>query len=65
MSPLPPLKFGKHAADVRVFDTARKEPARLHHLVAGVVDGGGIMIDTSHQRDFIHHRWSRGKISEV
>ena len=42
--------LAQHAADVRVLESALKEAARLHHLVAGVVDGGGRVIDGAYQR---------------
>jgi hypothetical protein len=34
------LEFGEHAAHVRMLDAALKQAARLHHLVAGIVNRG-------------------------
>ena len=47
--PLGPLELGQHAADVRVFDAALKEPAGLHHLMARVVDSRGRVVHRAHQ----------------
>ena len=52
-SPRPPLQVAEHAADVRMLDAAREEPARLHHLMAGVVDGRGGVIDRADQRELV------------
>src|SRR5262249_57694266 len=46
----PALQVTEHAADMRMLDAAGEQPARLHHLMAGVMDGGGRVVDTAEQR---------------
>ncbi len=41
------------AADVRGVDAGGEEAARLHHLVARVVNGGGGVIAASHQAELV------------
>ena len=46
---LRPQEFGGHATDMRILDAALKEPAGLHHLMPGIVDGcGGVIDGTEH-----------------
>ena len=47
------LEIAEHAADVRMLDAAGEQPARLHHLMAGVVDGGRRVIDAADQRELV------------
>ncbi len=49
------FELGQNRAHVRVLDAAAEEPARLHHLVAGVVDGCRGMVNRPHQRHLVHH----------
>ena len=49
-SPFGPFSFDEHAADVRILDAALEQAAGLHHLVAGIVDGGGRVIHAADQR---------------
>ena len=51
------LQVAERAADVRVLDAAGEQPAGLHHLVAGVVDRGGGVIDRAHQRELVARAW--------
>ena len=44
------LEIAEDAAFVRMFDAAGEEPAGLHHLMAGVVDGGGRVITAADER---------------
>ena len=58
-----PLELGEHTADVRVLDAALKQPTRLHHAVAGIVDGGGFVIDGSHPAHTFPQAWPcEGKV---
>src|SRR5438045_4175876 len=43
------LEVAQHAAGVRVLDAAGEQPAGLHHLVAGVVDGRRRVVDAADQ----------------
>ena len=38
---------------MRVLDAAGEQPAGLHHLVAGVVDGRGRVVDRADQRELV------------
>ncbi len=43
-----PFDITEYATHVRMLDTAGKEPARLHHLIAGVVHrGSGVIHGTN------------------
>jgi hypothetical protein len=51
-----------HDAPVRrVFDARAEQAARLHHLVAGVVNGRGLVVGRPHERDLVHHRGQAGE----
>ena len=47
------FQLGQHAADVRILDAALKQPAGLHHLVAGIVNRGGCVIDAADDGVFV------------
>ena len=47
------FQLGEHAADVRMLDAALEQAAGLHHLVAGIVDRGGGVIDAADQRELV------------
>src|SRR5881398_2926265 len=44
------MQTGRLFAGVRVLDAAGEQPAGLHHLVAGVVKGGGGVVDAADER---------------
>ena len=44
------LEIAEDAAFVRMFDAAGEEPAGLHHLMAGVVNGGGGVVTAADER---------------
>ncbi len=46
-------KICEHAADVGMLDAALEEASGLHHLVTGVMDGGGGVIHRAHERELI------------
>ena len=45
-----PLEFREHRTHVRVFDSALKQAPGLHHLMAGIVDRGGCVIEAADKR---------------
>ena len=47
------LQVAERAADVRMLDAAGEEPAGLHHLMAGVVDGRRRVIDRADDRELV------------
>src|SRR6202171_4444999 len=47
---LGPLELRDHAAEVRIFDAAEEQMPRLHHLMAGIVNGGGGVVHAADQR---------------
>src|SRR5205807_515729 len=47
------LEVAQDAADVGMLDAAGEEPAGLHHLMAGVVDRGGGVVDGADQGELV------------
>ena len=47
------FQLAEHTADVRMLDAALEEAAGLHHLMAGVVDGGGRVIHAADERELV------------
>src|SRR5262249_10217916 len=55
------LEVGQRTADVRMLDPAAEQPAGLHHLVAGVVDRRGRVVDAANQRELVGVRGHLGE----
>ena len=47
------LEIRQHAAGVRMLDAAGEQPARLHHLMAGVVNRRRRVVDGADQRKLV------------
>ena len=56
-----PLELGHHRAIRRMLGPAGEQPAGLHHLVPGVVDGRRRVVHRADQRDLVHHRRQPGE----
>src|SRR5262249_37518034 len=55
-----PAEFAEHTTDVRMLDPALEEASGLHHLVAGIVDGGRFVVERADERELVGvlgHAW--------
>jgi hypothetical protein len=51
----------QRAAGVRRIDPAREQTASLHHLMAGIMDGGSRVLAGPHEREFVGELRVQGK----